>query len=124
MRKEMREKIESLELTDVYSLILFAIYKMKDIPEYSTLSELAYILDKNSLLNFLEHYGGLTIKVPTLDEFNTVIRALVLYQKVNLDGNDFNKAFKDLENEYQNNDTKDCYFKVVEMLSKYDFRRR
>lgn len=89
MKKETKEKLDSLQSTDVYSLILFAIFKMKDIPEYSTLSELAYILDKESLFNFLEYYGGTTIKVPTLDEFNQIIRALILYQAVNLEGLDF-----------------------------------
>jgi len=124
MRKETKEKLESLQLTDVYSLILFAIFKMKDIPEYSTLSELAYILDKESLFNFLEYYGGTTIKVPTLDEFNQIIRALVLYQAVNLEGLDFNKAFKNIEPEFQNNDTREAYFKIVKILDKYDFRRK
>jgi hypothetical protein len=124
MKKETKEKLDSLQLTDVYSLILFAIFKMKDIPEYSTLSELAYILDKESLFNFLEYYGGTTIKVPTLDEFNQIIRALILYQAVNLEGLDFNKAFKNIESEFQNNDTKEAYFKIVKILDKYDFRRK
>jgi hypothetical protein len=124
MKKETKEKLDSLQSTDVYSLILFAIFKMKDIPEYSTLSELAYILDKESLFNFLEYYGGTTIKVPTLDEFNQIIRALILYQAVNLEGLDFNKAFKNIEPEFQNNDTREAYFKIVKILDKYDFRRK
>jgi hypothetical protein len=124
MKKETKEKLESLQLTDVYSLMLFSIFKMKDIPEYSTLSELAYILDKESLFNFLEYYGGTTIKVPTIQEFNQVIRALLLYQAVNLEGVEFNKAFKNIEQEFQNNDTREAYFKIVKVLDKYDFRRK
>jgi hypothetical protein len=124
MKKAIREKLDSLQLTDVYSLMLFSIFKMKDIPEYSTLSELAYILDKESLFNFLEYYGGTTIKVPTLQEFNQIIRALLLYQAVNLENIDFNKAFKGIEPEFQTNDTKEAYFKIVKILDKYDFRRK
>jgi hypothetical protein len=124
MRKETKEKLNSLETTDVYSLMLFALYKIKDIPEYSTLSELVYILDKESLFNFLEYYGGATITIPTLDEFNQIIRGLILYQAVNLEGVEFNKAFKNLEDEFQNNDTKEVYFKLVQLLDKYDFRRK
>lgn len=124
MRKETRQKLDSLEMTDVYSLMLFAIYKMKDIPEYSTLSELAYVLDKESLFNFLEYYGGTTVRVPTLEEFNQIIRGLLLYQAVNLEGVEFNKAFKNLEDEYQNNTTKETYFKLAGLLDKYDFRRK
>jgi hypothetical protein len=97
---------------------------MKDIPEYSTLSELAYILDKESLFNFLEYYGGTTITIPTIHEFNQIIRALLLYQAVNLEGVDFNKAFKNLESEFQTNDTREAYFKIVSILDKYDFRRK
>jgi hypothetical protein len=124
MKKAIKEKLDSLQLTDVYSLMLFSIFKMKDIPEYSTLSELAYILDKESLFNFLEYYGGTTIKVPTLQEFNQIIRALLLYQAVNLENIDFNKAFKGIEPEFQTNDTKEAYFKIVKILDKYDFRRK
>jgi hypothetical protein len=124
MRKQTKEKLDSLEMTDVYSLMLFSIFKMKDIPEYSTLSELAYILDKESLFNFLEYYGGTTITVPTIHEFNQIIRALLLYQAVNLEGVDFNKAFKNIESEFQTNDTREAYFKIVSILDKYDFRRK
>jgi hypothetical protein len=124
MRKQTKEKLDSLEMTDVYSLMLFSIFKMKDIPEYSTLSELAYILDKESLFNFLEYYGGTTITVPTIHEFNQIIRALLLYQAVNLEGVDFNKAFKNIESEFQTNDTREAYFKIVGILDKYDFRRK
>jgi hypothetical protein len=124
MRKQTKEKLDSLEMTDVYSLMLFSIFKMKDIPEYSTLSELAYILDKESLFNFLEYYGGTTITIPTIHEFNQIIRALLLYQAVNLEGVDFNKAFKNLESEFQTNDTREAYFKIVGILDKYDFRRK
>jgi hypothetical protein len=104
--------------------MLFALYKIKAVPEYSTLSELAYILEKESLFNFLEYYGGTTIRVPTLEEFNQIIRALLLYQAVNLEGVEFNKAFKNLESEFQNNSNKDTYFKLVGVLDKYDFRRK
>jgi hypothetical protein len=124
MKKQIKEKLDSLQLTDVYSLMLFSIFKMKDVPEYSTLSELAYILDRESLFNFLEYYGGTTIRVPTLQEFNQIIRALLLYQAVNLEDVDFNKAFKTLEPEFQTNDTKETYFKIVKILDKYDFRRK
>ena len=69
----IREQLDSLKVTDIYSLILFTLYKLKDIPEYSTLSELAYILDKKSLLNFFEYFGGTTITIPTLKDFKLVI---------------------------------------------------
>ena len=41
-----REEVAKLKDVDIYSLMLFALYKVKDIPEYATLSELAYILPR------------------------------------------------------------------------------
>ena len=37
--------LEELDKRDIYSLILLILYRLKEIPEYSTLSELVYILD-------------------------------------------------------------------------------
>ena len=35
----IRDDLAKLSDNDIYSLILFALYKIKNIPEYSTLSE-------------------------------------------------------------------------------------
>lgn len=124
MRKAVKEKLESLQLTDVYSLILFAIYKIKDIPEYSTLSELAYLLNKDSLFNLLEYYGGTTIRIPTLKEFKTVIEALLLYQLVELEKMDANTAIKALDtSEVSLKDIRECYAKIAAVLVNYEFKR-
>lgn len=125
MRKEVREKLESLKMTDVYSMILFALFKVKDVPEYSTLSELAYLLDQKSLFNLLDFYGGMTIRIPTTKEFKTILDALLLYEFVNLEHIEFNQALKLLEVEnYKLSDIKSCYYKIVEVLDKYDFQRQ
>ncbi len=88
-----KEELAKLRDTDIYSLILFSLYKLKDIKEYSTLSELAYILDKESLLKLCQYFGGLTIKIPTISELETLVYALVLYQKVNIDGESFKDVY-------------------------------
>lgn len=120
----IREEIEKLNVKDIYSLILFALYKMKDIPEYSTLSELAYILDKNSLLNFLEYFGGMEIKVPTLREFKLVLNSLLLYEYVNLENIEFNKALKLLDkDEFQLREIREIYRSLSDILDKYNFKR-
>ena len=48
MKNNIKTKLEELKATDIYSMMLFALYKIKDIPEYSTLSGLVYILNKES----------------------------------------------------------------------------
>ena len=76
---KIKTEIAKLKEMDVYSLMLFALYKIKDIPEFSTLSEMAYVLDKDNLLKLCEYFGGLTIKIPTVEELQSIIYALVLY---------------------------------------------
>lgn len=125
MKRETKEKLQSMQLTDVYSLLLFALYKIKEVPEYSTLSELAYILDGDSLFKFLEYFGGKTIAIPTLSDFKVVTEALLLYQYVNLEGISFNQALKLLDTSGASlKDIKVCYAKMVELLNKYDVTRK
>ena len=63
----INSNLNTLKERDVYSLLLFCLYKLSDIPEYSSLSELVYVMDKKNFLNFCEYFGGQTIKVPTID---------------------------------------------------------
>ena len=126
MKKETKEKLASMKMTDVYSLILFAIFKMKEIPEYSTISELSYVLDGNSLFNFLEYFGGTTIKVPTLSEFKVVVESLLLYQYVNVEGMNYNQAVKLLDLSSAGvtiREVKSCYSKLVNILNEYELKR-
>ena len=85
-------ELDNLRTKDIYSLILFALFKLKDLPEYSALSELAYILDKENLLKLCEFFGGMTITIPTMQELESIVYSLVLYQYVNIDGMEYNDA--------------------------------
>ena len=88
------QQLENLSTKDVYSLMLFVLFKLKESPEYSTLSQLAYIVDKESLLKLCEYFGGLTISIPTIEELETIMNALLLYQKVDIEHKDFDKQLK------------------------------
>ena len=124
MKKETKEKLQSMQITDVYSLLLFALYKIKDIEGYSTLSELSYILDGESLFKFMEYFGGKTITIPTLSEFKVVVEALLLYQYVIIEGISFNQAVKLLDTtEASLKDIKLCYSKLVNVLNEYNMVR-
>jgi hypothetical protein len=87
-----KTELDNLRTKDIYSLILFALFKLKDLPEYSALSELAYILDKENLLKLCEFFGGMTITIPTMQELESIVYSLVLYQYVNIDGMEYNDA--------------------------------
>lgn len=124
MRKETMEKLSVLEREDIYSLLLFALFKMRDDPGYSSISELAYLLNGKSLYNLLEFYGGQTIKVPTLKEFNTVVQALLLYQFINIEKIEYSQAITLVDTTYcTEKEIKDCYSKMVDILVDYDFHR-
>lgn len=121
-KNNIDESLDKLTETDVWSLMLFALWRIGEVPEYATLSELMYILDTESVIRFFDYYGGQTLKVPTKDEFKTMVDALLLYQYVNIEGKEFNTALK--ETGIKNvKTTKDTYLKIVDVLSKYNFRR-
>lgn len=119
---KIKTEISSLKEQDIYSLMLFALYKAKDIPEYSALSELAYILDKDSLLKLCEFYGGLTITIPTISQLEQVIYALFMFQEVDLDGKEFDKVYEAFrQKEIDANHIKDVYYLIKELLRDYKF---
>ena len=120
-----KTELDNLRTKDIYSLILFALFKLKDLPEYSSLSELAYILDKENLLKLCEFFGGMTITIPTMQELESIVYSLVLYQYVNIDGMDYNDAVQLLGKKSCDLRTvKSAYVKLVAILDKYDFNKR
>lgn len=121
----IKENLLTLKDMDMWSLIFFALYKLKDIPEYSTISEMAYVLDKDNLLKLCEYFGGLTIKIPTIDELELLVHSLVLYQYVNIDGMDYEKAIEIVgKDSIDLRAVKSGYIKICEILSKYKFSPR
>ena len=121
----IKEELSTLKETDIYSLILFSLFKLRNIPEYASLSELVYILDKESLLKLCEYFGGMTLKIPTIQELESLVYVLVLYQYVNIDGMDYDDAFKLIG--YKSSDLKRVkadYRRLCSILDEYDFKRR
>ena len=98
---------------------------MRDIDEYSTISELAYVLDKDNLLKLCEYFGGLTIQIPTIDELENIINSLLIYQYVNIDGYEYKDAVKKIGFEsHELRKVKKEYNKIVTILDKYSFSNR
>ena len=120
----IKKELKNLSSNDIYSLLLFALYKFRNIPEYSSLSELIYILDKDSLLKLCEYYGGLTLRIPTIDELESILNIIILYQYVNIEKMDYEVAIKKLD--FKTTDLrkiKSDYNKLCSLLDKYSFDR-
>lgn len=121
----IKKDLTTLKDVDIYSLSMFALYKLIDIPEYSAISELPYILDKKNMLKLCEYFGGRTIRIPSVDELNSLMNLLLLYQYVNIEGMDYQDAIKLIGyNSRELRKVKSIYNKLCNILSDYDIKAR
>lgn len=121
----IKKTLTTLKDVDIYSLSMFALYKLTDIPEYSTIAELPYILDRENMLKFCQYFGGSTIRIPTIEELHSLMYLLLLYQYVNIDNIPYNDAVKLIG--YESKDlrqVKSNYNKLAKILEKYDIKSR
>lgn len=119
---KIRTELDALHDNDIYSMLLFALYKATDTAEYSSLSQLAYILDKDNLLKFLEFFGGLTIKVPTIEDLENLVYGLLLYQQVDIEKTSYDDALNTIKLKCSNSDAvEDGYSVIKECLKNYNF---
>lgn len=125
MNSKVRDNLNSLKERDIYSLGLFCLYKLIGTAEYSSLSELVYVLDKKNLLNLCEYFGGQTITIPTVDELENLIYALLLYQYVKIEHKEYDEAIQLIQYRGRNlRAIKNNYKKLTEVLENYSFQTR
>lgn len=122
----IKKELQKLNDTDLWSLMLFVLYKVKEIPEYSGISELAYVLDKKNMLKLCEYFGGTTIHVPRVEEFEEMLYTLLLYQYTKIENISFDDAIELLK---RNKDidiprVTSSYYKVCKVLDEYSFTPR
>lgn len=116
--------LEQLDKKDIYSLILFFLYRLKEIPEYSTLSELIYILDNENFIKFLNYYGGKTIKVPRVEELSILLDSLLIYEKQQSSNMSVTEIFKDMDiPKKDRTEILKILSLIPELLENYDFKR-
>jgi hypothetical protein len=123
---KIEEYLSKLKETDIYSLVMFALFKMHNIPEYASISELSYILDKENLFKLCEYFGGLTIRIPTLDELENMICALLVYQLVNIEHREYDEVSSTLRGKYGKrfNTIEEMYLKLCTLMTDYTFEAR
>ena len=125
MTTSIKENLNTLELSDVYSLMLFVLYKVQDIPEYAVLSELCYLLDSRSLTRLFTYFAGKTITIPTESEFKILTNLLLLYQKVNLDRKSYSDAIAELKDLTAKEKTSvtNLYLQIIDIMNNYNINR-
>lgn len=120
----IRSELSKFNETDIWSLLLFVLYKIKDTAEFSAISELAFVLDKKNLLKLCEYFGGCTITIPTVDELESMIYGLLLYQYIDIEGLEFNDALHKLSGTSDQQKAKKAYRGIKDVLSNYEISSR
>lgn len=121
----IKNELQKLKQLDIWSLMLFVLYNFQKIPEYAAISELAYILDEKSLLRLCEYFGGQTIKIPTIDQMEETIYAMLLYQYTDIEKIEFDEAVLLLRLDKQKEKAvKSCYKTLKNVLSNYSITSR
>ena len=125
MKTSIKANLNTLHLSDIYSLMLFIIYKLQDIPEYAVLSEMCYLLDGANLTRLLAYFSGKTIKIPTEQEFAMMANALLLYQYINVDGMTLVAAQAKLEDvtPKQIDKITELYLQILPIMRQYNIDR-
>jgi len=125
MKTGIKANLNSLHLSDIYSLILFIIYKLQDVPEYAVLSELCYLLDGSNLTRLLTYFAGKTVTFPTEDEMTTMTNALLMYQYINIDGMTLVDAQAKLEDvtPKQMEKITNLYLQILPIMRQYNIDR-
>lgn len=125
MRNNIKNNINNLHLSDIYSLMLFIMYKVQEIPDYAVLSELCYLLDGSNMTRMLTYFAGRTVTFPTEKEMAIVTNALLMYQYINIDGESLTTAQNKLENltAKQKEEVLELYLKILPIMRNYNIDR-
>jgi len=125
MKSSIKKNLNNLHLSDIYSLMLFVMYKMQDIPDYAVLSELCFLLDGSNLTRLLTYFAGRTITFPKEEDFAIVSNALLLYQYINIDGKSLTEAQGKLTDltAKQKDEVTELYIKLLPIMRQYNIDR-
>ena len=118
----IKNELNNLKTADIYSLLMFTLFQCRNTDEYSSLSELAYILDEKNLLSLLEYFGGTTITIPRIDELELLLCGLNVFKSVNID----NMSVEDSLQSYSNSrfnieDVQKTYLQIANVMTNYSF---
>lgn len=116
----VKNSLDKLSTKDVQSMLMFVLFKLREIPEVAPLSQLVYLLDENSLIKLLKYFGGQTITFPTIEDLRILIHTLTLYKSVDIDHDDFDSKLAEVPSEILTPVT-DLYNEVKDLMEEYVF---
>lgn len=120
----INKELDNLKDADILSFLLFALFKLRETSEYSALSELAYILDKDNLFKLCEYFGGLTITIPTVSDLENLLVGLLMYKYIDIDREDPEAVYLRIKDKYNEKEIRKCYLKIRDLLKDYDISIR
>lgn len=125
MKTSIKKNLNNLHLSDIYSLMLFILYKIQEIPDYAVTSELCYLLDGANMTRLLTYFAGKTVTFPTESEMAVVSNALLMYQYINIDGDTFTIAQNKLEKltKKEKDKVTELYVKLLPIMKQYNIDR-
>jgi hypothetical protein len=125
MKSSIKQNLDSLHLSDIYSLMLFVLYKVQDIPEYAVTSELCYLLDGANMTRLLTYFAGKTVTFPSASEMAIVTNALLMYQYINIDGETFTAAQNKLTGltKKEKDKVTELYVQIIPIMKQYNIDR-
>lgn len=125
MRNNIKKNLNNLHLSDIYSLMLFILFKVQEIPEYALTSELCYLLDGSNMTRLLTYFAGKTVTFPTESEMTIVTNALLMYQYINIDGETFTAAQNKLGklSKKEKEEVTELYVRILPIMKQYNIDR-
>jgi hypothetical protein len=125
MRTSIKKNLNNLHLSDIYSLMLFILFKVQEIPEYAVISELCYLLDGANMTRLLTYFAGRTVTFPTEAEMTVVTNALLMYQYINIDGETFTAAINKLGKltNKEKDEVTELYVQLLPIMKQYNIDR-
>ena len=119
-------ELKRLKQIDIWSLMLFVLYNFQKIPEYSSISELCYVLDEKNLLKLCEYFGGQIIKIPTIDQLEETLYGMLMYQYIDVEGLSETETLDvlNINNKDKEKQIKACYKELKNVLTNYSLSPR
>lgn len=117
----LNKNISKLTDKNAYAILTYLCFQLRNVPEYLVLSELIFLLDLKSLKNLLGYYAGRTLKIPSLEEFNYVVWAVLLFQYTICDEMPMEEAIiklkKEINTKFDENKVQNIYYRLLPYMS-------